>query len=108
MLDIQVRFVFNYFTGKMALPSRKDMLADMENDIKERELRGLTGRKSHELGDYQEDYYNNLSRTAGVDNLKPVIMKLYYKNHKNNQASYLKFRNINFRILNDDDFVEIN
>ncbi|KAL5288529.1 hypothetical protein ACFFRR_009011 [Megaselia abdita] len=108
MLDIQVRFVFTYFTGKKALPSRKEMLADMERDLKERELKGLPIRKGHMLWeDLQEAYYDDLAKTAGIENLKPVIMKLYKENQKSNKHSYLNFRNKKYRFLNDEEFIEI-
>lgn len=84
------------------------MLTDMDREIKERELRGIPMRKGHMLGDLQEQYYNDLSKTADIENLKPFIMKLYNENQKNNQASYLNFRNKNYRVLNDEEFVEIN
>lgn len=107
MVDIQVRFVFSYFTGEKTLPTRKEMLGDMDRDVKERELRGLPMRKGHMLGDRQQAYYDDLAKTAGIDNLKPVIMKLYSENQKN-QASYLSFRNYKYLLLNDEDFATIN
>lgn len=79
----------------------------MDRDIKEREQRGLPMRKWHMLGDHQEKYYEDLAKTAGIDNLKPVIMKLYHENNKNNQASYLNFRNKDYRLLNDEEFIEV-
>lgn len=105
---MQVRFVFTYFTGKKSLPSKKEMLNDMDQDIKERELRGLPNRKGHMLGEKQLHYYDDLAKTAGIDNLKPVIMKLYNENRKNQTENYLNFRSKNFRVVSDEEFVEIN
>lgn len=106
MVDIQVRFVFTYFTGRKTLPSRKDMLADMERNIHEKEQKGVPLRKYHMLGDEQGPYYKDLAETAGIENLKPVFLNLCFENLKSAGANYLEFRNDKYRILNDEEFVK--
>uniref|UniRef100_T1H1R1 Flavin-containing monooxygenase n=1 Tax=Megaselia scalaris TaxID=36166 RepID=T1H1R1_MEGSC len=99
MLDIQVRFAFSFFTGRKTLPSRKEMLQDMEKDIKERAERVSLLEK--------EQYYNDLAATAEIENVKPVIMKLYFENQMNNKSNYLNFRKNKYKIVDDENFIQI-
>lgn len=53
MIDLQVRFCLQYFTGKVPLPSREEMLADTQRDMKMRWERGFKTKQAHMLGDLQ-------------------------------------------------------
>lgn len=53
MIDIQVRFVMKYYSGKKELPSQKEMEEDTDKDMESRRQRGLKEKQAHFLGPEQ-------------------------------------------------------
>ncbi|CAD7012730.1 unnamed protein product [Ceratitis capitata] len=107
LFDLQVRFALAFFTGRKELPSRGEMLAEMEADMAARWADGVTKRVAHKMGTKQYDYYEDLATTAGVTKLKPVITKLM----KNCSRRYLfeldTYRQKRYRVVDDENFIGI-
>jgi len=54
------------------------------------------------------DYFTDLSQTAGVKNIKPVMTKLHNESSKCFNENLLHFREDNFAILDDETFIKLN
>lgn len=105
LFDLQVRFCLTFMTGKMKLPTRAEMLEDTEKDMNERWTR-LKANKSHYLGtEKHAEYYDELSRTAKIEGIKPVIASIFSKSFENYFEDFHKFRRFNFKIVDDEEFV---
>lgn len=107
MFQLQSEFCLTFMTGKKALPSREEMIKDMEEDFNDKIDKGLPPRKFHFLGhtiDGQKRYYDELSRKAGVKNIMPCILKMHQHAHKNRMKNFTTYRNVKYKILNENDF----
>ncbi|KAK4884289.1 hypothetical protein RN001_000560 [Aquatica leii] len=79
MFDSQVQFAFAAFEKKFKLPTKEDMLKELEQYMQKRREKGIPDREAHLLGtpDAQKKYFEELSDTAGLPPTPPVISKLY-------------------------------
>lgn len=103
--DVQIRFCLEFMTGKLALPTRQEMLEDTNRDMSERWARGLSRRKAHAFGEgFQEIYYADLARIANIEPIKAYVTKLYNENRRNMQADITSFRRYKFTIIDDETF----
>lgn len=55
----------------------------------------------------QNDYYDDLSKTAGIDNLKPVMTKLHNDSAERFLDDLVNFRKDVYRIIDDETFIKI-
>ncbi|XP_033155872.1 senecionine N-oxygenase [Drosophila mauritiana] len=108
MMDIQARFIMSYYSRSNELPSTEDMLKDTRDRMGKLWAEGLRKRHGHMLGPKQVDYFTDLSQTAGVKNIKPVMTKLHNESSKCFNENLLHFREDNFAILDDETFVKLN
>lgn len=104
--DLQLRFCLKFMTGGELLPSREEMLADMEKDMNERwAARGLSKRKAHMFGEgFQEKYYRDLAITADIEPIKSYVTKMYNETRRLKQNDITTFRNYKFTIIDDENF----
>lgn len=107
MFDLQVRFCLTFMTGRKALPSRQEMIDDLNNDRKIQFIeRELPKKKFHLMGiGYHDKYYQALADVAGIEGVKPVIVKIFEKGLCLSLFNYEGFRNEKFRVLDDENFV---
>lgn len=104
MFDLQVRFCLTFMTKRKELPTREEMLNDTEAEMEER-FKTLPKSKAHLLGPHRHGaYYDDLARTAGIERIEPVVTKLY--NHTVGEifANYDNFRNIKYKIIDEENF----
>ncbi|XP_070507386.1 senecionine N-oxygenase-like [Chironomus tepperi] len=107
MFQLQVEFCLTFMTEKRTLPSKDEMLKEMNLDLQERWDRGLTFRKGHFLGhkpDAQLDYYNKLSQKAGIIPIMPCIVKIHSHAHQSRMKHFTSYRNVKYKIVSEDDF----
>lgn len=84
------------------------MLEDCDREMNERwTARGLRKHQAHLMGEDQHKYYDDLSATAGIEKLKPVITKLHNFSSLRFLDDLTNFRNDIFRIVDDETFVKI-
>ncbi|XP_055596845.1 uncharacterized protein LOC129746927 [Uranotaenia lowii] len=106
MMDLQVRFVLAYWTGRKSLPSRQEMLADTEKDIAERRSRGIPKKCMHKMmDDFQARYYEDLATTADLKPIKPVVIKLFDQCVDRLREDCLGYKDDFYEVLNDEEFV---
>lgn len=91
------------------MPTKEEMIQDMEEDMRVRlEEKGYKRRQAHMMGTDQDKYYDDLSRTAQIDNLKPVMTKLHNESSQRFLDDLVNFRTDIFRIVDDETFVKLN
>ncbi|XP_016952975.1 senecionine N-oxygenase [Drosophila biarmipes] len=108
MMDIQARFIMSYYNGSNELPSAEEMLKDTHERMTKLWEDGYRKRHAHMLGPRQIDYFSDLSKTAGVKNIKPVMTKLHNESSKCFNENLRHFREDNFAIVDDETFIKLN
>lgn len=106
LFDIQLRFCLTFMTGRKVLPSKEDMLNDTDAVMKERWQGEVPKRKAaHGLGSYQKEYFRSLAEVAGIEPLKPVVLKMYDENRRNQLSDkFSRYRDYKFTVIDDEDF----
>ena len=106
MYDLQIRFCLTFMTQRKSLPTREEMLSDTEIEMEERWKKIPKHKgKSHYMGmEKHAQYYAELARTAEIEAIKPVVIKIF--NYTVNQIfeSYDGFRKLNFKVKDDETF----
>lgn len=108
MFDLQARFTLTFMTGRKQLPPRDEMLDDHEKEMNERWSKGYRKHQAHLMGPDQNKYYDDLATTAGVEPIPSVMTKLHNFSSLRFLDDLTNFRNDNFRILNDETFIQVN
>ncbi|XP_055531321.1 senecionine N-oxygenase-like [Wyeomyia smithii] len=105
MFDLQARFVMEYYSGRKQLPSREEMQADHDDEMKSRWARGLQKRQAHMLGGVsQAEYYDDLAATARIAPIPPVMAKMHIASNRRKNEDLSNYRNDVFRVLDEDSF----
>lgn len=105
--DFQARFCLKFMMKHLELPTREAMMKDFENDIEARWGSGLTKRKAHLMGfDFQEKYFDELSKVGELEPIKPVILKIFNKSIFNLFTNLNDFRTKKFEVVDDEIFKE--
>lgn len=106
LFSLQSRFCLTFFTGRKALPSREEMMADWESDLNYQFIkRGLPKKKAHLMGpNVQELYYEDLATTADIDPISPVIPRMHVFTGLCRGKSYFGFRRQKFTVLDNETF----
>ncbi|XP_030375082.1 senecionine N-oxygenase [Scaptodrosophila lebanonensis] len=107
IFDMQVRFTLKYYTGQRDLPTREEMMEDLEREIGERWNCGFRNKKkAHQMAERQFEYYNELARLAGIANIKPVILKMMKDCGKKYIFELDSYRNNRYKIIDDENFIK--
>jgi dimethylaniline monooxygenase (N-oxide forming) len=106
MFDLQIRFFLKFLTGGKTLPSQAEMMEDLRREVNERESNGYKKKQFHMMGPIQLTYYEDLSKTAEIEGIKPVLAKLHTESGKRFKNNLFNFRDFKYRIVDDENFVE--
>jgi hypothetical protein len=83
------------------------MLREQERDMSGQWKRGLTKRRAHLMGfDAQEKYFERLSTIGQLEQVKPVILKIFNKAIRNLFSNLDAYRETKFKAVSDEDFEE--
>jgi dimethylaniline monooxygenase (N-oxide forming) len=106
LFDLQARFTLTFMMGRKKLPSKNEMMKELEADLEERwKRRGLPPRKAHLMGpDIQDVYYADLARTADIPPIQPVIPQMHKYTNLNRNKDFINFRCKKYKIINDNTF----
>lgn len=108
MFDLQTRFCLTFMSQRKVLPTTEEMLADTERKMNEHFAKGFRKHQAHLMGEDQFNYYQELSTTANLEPLKPVIAKLHNFSSRRFVEDLSNFRYEIFRLLDDETFVKVN
>ncbi|KAG5669184.1 hypothetical protein PVAND_017078 [Polypedilum vanderplanki] len=106
LFEIQIKFCIEFWSGRRKFPNRNEMLKDIKKDFQNRnvDIEG-NSHKVHYLGFQNHHlYYEDLARTAGIENVKPSLLKLSTHLVTHTFKNYHTFRDFKYKILNDFEF----
>ncbi|CAG9821331.1 unnamed protein product [Phaedon cochleariae] len=104
MFGIQVRFFLSYLKGNVAI-TKEQMLDDIVVQMSKKAEKGVIPLQlqAHLLGLDQGDYMDDLAETAKIRKIPQVYIKLYKHVHTVTKGN----RDLSYRIVDDDEFVQI-
>ncbi|XP_066152347.1 senecionine N-oxygenase-like [Euwallacea fornicatus] len=108
LYDLQARYYCKYLEGSMSLPSAEEMRRDTQQDLEKRRADGYTNPQLHMMGPYQESYYNGLAQEADTTSIPPVLIKIRDISVQRRSNDLMNFREDQYRILDDNNFVVSN
>lgn len=95
-----------YLNGNAILPSRDEMLADSENQLKKRLALGWPKKKGHSVGGaLQREYFNDLSTTANIEKVRAVYLNIYDDTSMRRAEHPKNYRNDVYTIIDDEHFI---
>lgn len=95
-----------YLNGNATLPPHDEMLADSENQLHKRLALGWPKKKGHSIGGtLQREYFNDLSTTANIENVREVFLKIYDDTTMRRAENPKNYRNDVYTIIDDDQFI---
>lgn len=107
MFDLQARYYCKSLTGSMPLPSTEEMRLNTNQDIENRIAKGYTKRQMHMMGPDQQSYYNDLAEDAQITPIPPVLVKLRDLSVKRLYDDLLNFREDQYKIIDENNFVKV-
>lgn len=104
LFDLQVRFCLTFMSGRKTMPSCDEMLKDTEAEMTER-FKQLKRAKAHFLGvERHAQYYEEIASIAGIEPIKPVIIKIFNQSFGKYFENFKTFRNFNYKIIDDENY----
>ena len=100
VLALQARAVASVLGGKVLLPSREEMEADIDNEREELKDAGMAPHYIHLLATKQGPYCDELSKISGCENIDPVVNSLWAQTLADAQRDVVNYRKTEYRIVN--------
>ncbi|KAI5729420.1 hypothetical protein M8J76_002394 [Diaphorina citri] len=105
MFDLQVRFFLQLMKGYVTLPSKAEMLADTDQDIRAHRKESQSTH-THVMHLRSEKYLNSLaSMMRGESPVPPVLLKIYFESFARRCEDFTAFRKDKYTIINEKVFV---
>lgn len=105
--EFQARYYCKYLNGLLSLPSVEEMRMHTQQDMENRKAKGYTKRQMHMMGPDQQSYYNELAHDADTAPIPPVLVKLRDLSVKRLYDDLLNFREDQYKILDEQNFVKV-
>ena len=83
----------------------EDLNREQEDRFK---IKGYKKRQFHMMGPEQGDYYIDLADNAGLERLPPVLTKLHNESSQNFLDDLVHYREDRYRIVDSENFVQLN
>jgi hypothetical protein len=104
LFHCQVLFVISGLTGSVPLPSKAEMLAEIERDYQQRLSAGLPPRYAHHMDDRQWGYNHHLAALGKFERLPGVLRKLYDFVHDERRATLMTYKKMQFAVTGEEEF----
>lgn len=106
LFDLQTRFCLTFMTGRKQMPSKQEMLDDLDREKAVLEAKGLPKSHTHNFGPaIQASYFDDLATYAKIEPIKPVISAMFTKAIDRLISDTASFRKVNYKIIDDYNFV---
>lgn len=103
--DIQARFCLTFMTGKKRMPTKAEMMDELEEDLKWRREKGYPEKKFHHLGgDILNEYYRDLADKADLEPIQPIIAQMHTQSLVNRRTDYIGFHDYKFEVVDENNF----
>ncbi|KAK4794797.1 hypothetical protein SAY86_012791 [Trapa natans] len=99
--EFQSKWIAGVLSGRIALPSEKDMIEDTENFYAELKTAGIPMRYTHKQSEEQFEYNNWLADQCGIPGMEDWKTEMYFATSKNRKARPETYRDT----WEDDDLV---
>ena len=97
----QAQFILAHLDGSMKLPTKEEMIEDIEKDYQSRITKGMAARHAHMMvGQMQWDYNDDISSMANITPISNAVRNLFDKIHYTRTESLLTYKNYNYTITN--------
>ncbi|XP_031630089.1 senecionine N-oxygenase-like [Contarinia nasturtii] len=103
-LDLQARFALKFFSGAKELPSKSEMLKDMQDYANSQQKKGAQ-LNFILFNDYKE-YFESVARAADVEKILDVYISMVMDAAKAIHADPLGFREYKYTIIDDETFIK--
>ena len=105
LFSLQARWIANFLSGEVSLPTSDVMLQDYFNELEQRRQGGIDARHFHRFaGGMQWDYYNTISDLGKVEPVKGVVKKMYQKAALERETNLQYYRETEYNVIDDNDF----
>lgn len=102
----QTRFALKYLSGDKTLPSKDEMLSDMQQHIEIHMNRHNSSRSSQFFALEHRDYFTELSNLTDVESPPEVISSIYLDNDAMRKGDPTTFRKYRYIIVDDIRYVK--
>lgn len=108
LFSLQARWIFNVLSGRTSLPTSHNMLEDEKADLESKLSAGISEGYFHRFDEGKQwDYYKMVSDLGDVEPMKHVVKKLYMLVGKERSDNLLTYREVEYRVINDEDFERV-
>lgn len=105
MVDYQVRAYLNILLGESKIPSKEEMLADLDADIELRNSEGQRKKDYHKLGrNKTQQYMDDLAKLGNLEPVEPVMFKLFHDAFFRAIKDFKGFRNYVYKIKDKENY----
>ena len=105
LFSLQARWIANFLSGEVSLPTSDVMLQDYFNELEQRRQCGIDARHFHRFaGGMQWDYYNTISDLGKVEPVKVVVKKMYQKAALERETNLQYYRETEYNVIDDNNF----
>ena len=105
--DCQVKFVLSTLDGSQKLPSKDEMLMNIETDFKKRIDEGLPPRFAHTMGPRQWAYNDSLAEMGKFEPIPRVVRTLYDEVHHMRVKNLPTYKERQYKITGERSFEEL-
>ncbi len=98
---MQARFALAYLSGEKTLPSKDEMMADMQNHINDHLERHHTNRSSQFFELEHRDYFLELRDLTKIEIAPEVISTIYLDNDAMRKGDPTTFRKYRYIVIDD-------
>ncbi|XP_037044478.1 senecionine N-oxygenase-like [Bradysia coprophila] len=99
--ELQAQFALKYLSGELTLPSKDEMLNDIESHMRIHMERHQNNRSSQFFALEHRDYFLELSALAKIESPPEVISTMYLDNDAMRTGDPVTFRNYRYIVLDD-------
>ncbi|XP_059654253.1 flavin-containing monooxygenase FMO GS-OX-like 3 [Cornus florida] len=89
LLELQSKWIAHVLSGKVSLPSKEEMLADVEQHYRHMEESGIPKQYTHQMYPHEFEYVDCLAAQVGIPPLEEKRKRLYIQIWKLAAASQL-------------------
>lgn len=95
-----------FLTGGKTLPSKSEMLTDMQIELQKHRGKGYGKRYTHYLGVEQKEYFKQLADTAEVEEIPEVLADMHFDSRATMKSAPSQFRKYKYIIIDDKTFTK--
>ncbi|XP_054274709.1 senecionine N-oxygenase-like isoform X2 [Macrosteles quadrilineatus] len=101
MFHQQVKFFLKSLSGTFQLPSRDEMMAELEEYVRKKQDRGIPLKFYHEIHDEVRTYIQRLESMASLEPLSPIYFNIFYATTELRKKYLDCYREANFEVVDD-------